>query len=87
MASNLLAVPSTMTTLEKITSLLSDELDLHNITAGTSLEALGLDSLEFASLMTSIGKEIADIPESEWGGINTIGDILRLTEKYAHVSS
>lgn len=69
-----------MSTLDKIIRIIGEELGREKVTAENTLEDLGLDSLEFVFLMTAIAKEIAEIPESKWAGIHTVGDLVRALE-------
>ena len=47
------------------------------VTLDDDLDSLGLDSLEFVSLIQAIEKEFScDIPDSEFARINTVRDIL-----------
>ena len=70
-----------MDDLRKVREIIANELGLSPeiIGADTVLEELGIDSLEFVSLMQAIGKEIAEIPESKWERLRTVGDIARAT--------
>lgn len=45
--------------------------------SSTTLESLGIDSLEFLSLMHAIRDAIKEIPESRFAYLNTVGDIER----------
>jgi acyl carrier protein len=67
-----------MNTLEKIKQVIAEELGRDDVTAETSLEELGIDSLEFVSLMQALGRAISDIPETRWEEIKTVGDIERI---------
>jgi acyl carrier protein len=71
-------------TIDKIKQLISQELG-RNVEAETTMEELGLDSLEFVALMQAVSKETGDIPESRWEEVKTVGDLERLVEEYAHV--
>jgi len=64
------------TVREKLFLLLERELGAKNLDESTTLEAMGIDSLEFVSLMQCIGHEIKFIPESKYHALNTVGDLL-----------
>lgn len=51
------------------------------ISRETTLEALGIDSLEFLNLMLAIRAEVGEIPQDEYGRINTVGDIADLLHR------
>jgi acyl carrier protein len=44
-----------------------------DITGTTKLDDLGIDSLDFVSLMQAL-----DIPQNTWEGINTVADLVRV---------
>jgi acyl carrier protein len=75
-----------MNTLGKITEAIYQETGFENSSESTTLEEIGVDSLEFVSLMHAISSAAGEIPESEWAAINTVGDIARIAESHAHVS-
>ena len=47
------------------------------VTAETRIEDLGIDSLDFISLIQSIGEKFKEIPDSEFVKLNTVGDIVK----------
>lgn len=51
------------------------------IDESTTLESLGVDSLEFLNLMIAIKSEIGEIPQDEYGSLNTIGDIANILSR------
>lgn len=52
------------------------------VTETTSIEDLGLDSLDFVDLLVKISAETGvEIPTAKYGTIQTIGDLIRATEK------
>lgn len=75
-----------MSTLEKVIKIIGEELGRENVSEADTLEGLGLDSLEFSSIMLAVSKQVAEIPESEWEHLNTVGDIAQAVTKYAEVS-
>ena len=54
---------------------------LGEISRETTLDALGIDSLEFLNLMLAIKAEVGEIPQDEYGRINTVGDIADLLSR------
>lgn len=63
--------------LEKLRSLIEEQTGKADIGASTRLDSLGIDSLEFLSLMLEIQREFDRIiPDSEWPNLHTVGDIL-----------
>lgn len=58
--------------------LISVETNTANVTPETKLEDLGVDSLEFVSLMLAIGGQFKEIPDSRWSELDTVGDIIRI---------
>lgn len=67
-----------MNRLEKVKQIIAEELGCENVSGETTLEDLGVDSLEFVSLMQAIGRELGEIPEEKWAQIETVGDIADL---------
>ena len=67
----------------RIGALLNEEFVLREIekqlgvvaTHSTTLEELGIDSLDFISLM-----QVMNIPKEKYPSINTVGDIVRACE-------
>jgi acyl carrier protein len=51
-----------------------------SVTEETSLSEMGLDSLEFVSLLQAISEKIQAIPETHWPMLNTVGDIAKVLE-------
>jgi acyl carrier protein len=49
--------------------------DPAEVNRDTTLDSLGVDSLEFLNLMLAIKVEIGEIPQDEFGRLNTVGDI------------
>ena len=47
------------------------------VTCSTSLEDLGIDSLEFVELIQTIEKKFKTIPKERWGSLDTVGDIAK----------
>lgn len=43
----------------------------------TAIDVLGLDSLDFLSLLQSIGEKFKEVPDAKIAGLNTVGDILK----------
>lgn len=70
-----------MTILDKVISVVSRETGVRALDASTPLDSLGLDSLEFVCLMQAIQGEVADIPDSDWAAINTVGEIAAACER------
>jgi len=50
------------------------------LTLSTKVEDLGLDSLDFISLIQDIGEKFKEIPDSKIAGLETVGDILKAIE-------
>lgn len=68
-----------MTTVDfqSLAKLVTLETGRERITADTSIDELGVDSLEFVSLMQQICEQFGDIPVERWGNLNTIADICK----------
>lgn len=67
-----------MTTLERVLSVISRETGAGQLTVETSIDSLGLDSLEFVSLLLEIEKELGKNPdEDKVSGVETIGDLIK----------
>jgi acyl carrier protein len=66
-----------MSLFEQVRKIIAEETGSNEswITESTTLDSLGVDSLEFVSLMQAIGA-IKSIPESRYYALNTVGDIL-----------
>jgi acyl carrier protein len=64
---------------DQLLALVADEVGgPHNITLATRIDALGVDSLEFLSLMQAIEKKFGkEIPSAKFADIDTVGDILK----------
>lgn len=75
-----------MNILEKVRQIIAEELGRDSVDQATTLEELGVDSLEFSALMVAVSRQVGEIPDSEWETLNTVGDIARAAEKYAQVS-
>lgn len=71
--------------IERIIAIVAKETDkqMSGISAETRLDSLGIDSLEFVCLMQVIQREIGDIPEAEWAGLETVGDVAAACERIA----
>lgn len=52
-----------------------------DINENSRLDNLGLDSLEFVSLMVAL-QDIATIPDQEWVSLNTVRDIAEACERH-----
>lgn len=65
---------------ERLLTIISEETG-RTVTLQTSLDDLGMDSLDFVSLMQEIGKVYQEIPESEWSNLNTVQDIVLALQK------
>lgn len=63
---------------QKLFALLERELGATSVSESTTLAALGVDSLEFVSIMQCISNEIKSIPESKYYALDTVGDLLRV---------
>lgn len=55
-------------------------LDAERLSLDTSIEEIGLDSLEFLELLLAIGEAYHTIPDSAIPKIHTLGDILTALE-------
>ena len=66
-----------MATIETITTILNDNLDIdpETVTAESTFESLGIDSLDMAEL-TCTREEEMDIDLGEPEGLTTIGDLV-----------
>jgi acyl carrier protein len=60
----------------RIYELLERETGATNVSESTTLASLGIDSLEFVSLMQCISNEIKKIPESRYHALDTVGDLI-----------
>lgn len=68
-----------MVTLEAITKILSEELDIDakNITEDTRLDELGADSLSLVEVMMDVEEEFGlEIKEGDIENLKTVGDII-----------
>lgn len=73
-------MPLTVTELEqKVIAIVAEESgkSVEDLSMSTNLLKLGLDSLEFVVLLQALADQIATIPDSDIGKLNTIGDIVR----------
>lgn len=61
----------------RLLALIAAETGKSGLTLETKLEDLGLDSLEFVSLMLAISNTFREISENQWADLRTIGDIER----------
>jgi acyl carrier protein len=67
-----------MTTLEKVLFVVSRETGAGELTAETPIDSLGLDSLEFVSLLLEIEKELGKNPDDDKvPGVETLGDLIK----------
>lgn len=66
-----------MATIETITTILNDNLDIdpETVTADATFESLGIDSLDMAELTCTLEEEM-DIDLGEPEGLTTIGDLV-----------
>jgi acyl carrier protein len=64
----------------KVIEIVQDETGIDEITEHTRIDALGLKSLAFVSLMVAVRRELTDIPDEKWVGFQTVGDIARACE-------
>lgn len=66
-----------MATIETITTILNDNLDIdpETVTAESTFESLGIDSLDMAELTCTLEEEL-DIDLGEPEGLVTIGDLV-----------
>ena len=66
-----------MATIETITTILNDNLDIdpETVTAESTFESLGIDSLDMAELTCTLEEEM-DIDLGEPEGLTTIGDLV-----------
>ncbi len=66
-----------MATIETITTILNDNLDIdpETVTAESTFESLGIDSLDMAELTCTL-EEGLDIDLGEPEGLATIGDLV-----------
>ncbi len=66
-----------MATIETITTILNDNLDIapEKVTADATFESLGIDSLDMAELTCTLEEEM-DIDLGEPEGLTTIGDLV-----------
>ncbi len=66
-----------MATIETITTILNDNLDIdpETVTAESTFESLGIDSLDMAELTCTLEEEL-DIDLGEPEGLATIGDLV-----------
>ena len=68
-----------MTTLQRVIAIVGEETNTstEKLNANTNFFDLGLDSLEFMSLIVAL-RELGDIPDEKIGGINTIADVVNV---------
>lgn len=66
-----------MATIETITTILNDNLDIEPeaVTPEATFESLGIDSLDMAELTCTLEEEL-DIDLGEPEGLSTIGDLV-----------
>lgn len=66
-----------MATIDTITTILNDNLDIEpeKVTSDATFEALGIDSLDMAELTCTLEEEL-DIDLGEPEGLSTIGDLV-----------
>lgn len=66
-----------MATIETITTILNDNLDIdpETVTTEATFESLGIDSLDMAELTCTLEEEL-DIDLGEPEGLTTIGDLV-----------
>lgn len=66
-----------MATIETITTILNDNLDIdpETVTADATFESLGIDSLDMAELTCTLEEEM-DIDLGEPEGLTTVGDLV-----------
>lgn len=58
------------------------ETGLNEVAPSTSLDDLGLDSLEFLDLIVKVSAETGvSIPQADYGTINTVNDLIRAVSK------
>ena len=71
-----------MATLDTIQKVLNENLDIEpeTVTVDTTLEGLGIDSLDMAELICSLEEEL-DIDFGEPEGIETIGQLVTYIEE------
>ena len=66
-----------MATIDTITTILNDNLDIdpETVTAESTFESLGIDSLDMAELTCTLEEEM-DIDLGEPEGLATVGDLV-----------
>ena len=66
-----------MATIDTITTILNDNLDIdpETVTAESTFESLGIDSLDMAELTCTLEEEM-DIDLGEPEGLTTVGDLV-----------
>lgn len=65
--------------LAHLTAIIARELEksADSISASTTLEDLGIDSLEFIELLQAIEDEMGRVPDHAIAHIETVGDIVK----------
>ena len=70
-------------TLEKVKKILADhlEMDENEITESTTLDDLGVDSLDAVEIIMELEDEFGiEIPDDEVENVKTVGDIVKIIE-------
>lgn len=68
--------------IDAILKLIAEETGFprEQLTTSVKIEDLGIDSLDFVSLIQSISEKFKEIPDSEIAGLHSVGDIVRLAQ-------
>ncbi len=64
--------------IEKVIAVVQRETGREEIDARTRLDSLGMDSLEFMSLIICLRAEIGDIPDEAISYMETIDDVAKI---------
>lgn len=67
-----------MAELAQVAEIIAQEIDIpaNDIKPETTLEQLGVDSLEFMDLLLTIEEKCGQVPSQRIAHINTVGDLL-----------
>jgi acyl carrier protein len=64
----------------RIIAIIERETCREHVTPETRLDSLGMDSLEFMSLITCLRAEVGDIPDEAISYLEQVSDIVKLFE-------
>jgi len=60
----------------RVFEIIKAEANIASVSSDSRISDLGMDSLEFIDLMMVLSAQLWPIPESRWGDIKTVGDIV-----------